>query len=514
MAATNPNSIFAGTNPNQQLPNVFLPGQGDGSSNLLQKAFVNTAAPSGQLARTLEGGDQAPVLQRASLGGQSEPLSTIAPDRPQGQLAKVLSTPPPDQQHLNALYAKRQKLSDADARPWGFAGAPPSPEHPNGLAPNHPSALGKVLHVLSTAGQIAGDIVAPNIMAEVPGTHLNRMMQEHGDTNEINHEQQLMSENHERDAQTQGKQIENANAPQHEADLHALNLSQQGNLDSETYTRQHPQPQNEFQLWRQQNPNGTAEQFNALQSHPLSQSDAEARNAVWNTIATKYHLPQNQFRAGMSGADATQLAAAMNNVIGRDQGGAKITIEGQKADQAGNKTRDANTEKAYGAASKDLNSQFSAAQTQAETLATAREELNSGAVGQAAGTIKTLVGLAGGKGTGVRITQAELNALAHARGIQGDFEGWINKLSGQGQLSGEQLSQMNSILSDVEGKLHQKMSLQDQYLDKLSSAGSEQEIRQIQSQYRKEFLNPSGNAGTSSGKPDFVYVPGKGLVKQ
>jgi hypothetical protein len=508
MAITNPNSIFAGTSPDQKLPNVFTPLAStllgpldDTTPRPLEKAFApkpNDAQPTSQIARTLQGSsDQAPVLQRVNLGGQSEPLSTIVPDRPQGQIAKVLYAPPPDQQQLDTLRAKRQSLYDTDARPYGFGGAPPSPEHPGGLAPNHPGKWGHALHALSVAGQIAGDIFAPNIMAEIPGTQLNRQVQEQGYSNEINREQQLMSENQERDAQTQGKQIDNANAPQREADQHALNLSQQGNLDSETYARQHPQPQNEFQLWRQQNPNGTAEQFNALQSHPLSQADADSRNAVWNTIATKYHLPQNQFRAGMSGADATQLAAAMNNVIGRDQGGTKITIEGQKAEQAGNKTRDANTEKAYNAAFKDLNSQFSGAQTQAETLATAREELNSGAVGQAAGTIKTLVGLAGGKGTGVRITQAELNAIAHARGIAGDFEGWVNKMSGEGQLSHDQLAQMNSILSDVEGKLRQKMGMQDQYLDKLSSAGSEQEIRQIQSQYRKEFLNPSGNAGAA-----------------
>lgn len=495
MATMNPNSIFAGTDPNQKLPNVFLP------------APAESTPPSGAIARTLNvGTDQPPVLQKVDFGGGQDSLSSVVPDRARNQLARVIYLPPPDQQHLDTLRAQRQQLYDTDARGWGFKGAPPSLEHPNGLAPNHPGTWGHIAHVLSTAGQIAGNIVAPDVMAGIPGTRLNRMVQEQQDTGEINRLQQLISENNNRDAQTAGQQFENTYAPADHALKQKLTQSEIDNQQSEIYGRQHPQLTNAFELWHQQNPSGTLQDYEAAtnQGKTLTADDANALNGIWNSIAGQYHLPMNQFRAGMSHDQASELTTSMNSVVGRNQGQQHIIIEGNRAANAGDKTRDANTEKAYNAAFKDLNSQFSAAQTQAETLATAQEELNSGAVGQAAGTIKTLVGLAGGKGSGVRITQAELNAIAHARGVAGDFEGWINRVSGQGHLSGEQLSQMNSILSDIQGKLRQKMGLQDQYMDKLASANSEQEIRQIQSQYRKEFLNPSANAA-STHDDDIVY---------
>jgi hypothetical protein len=219
MANTNPKSIFAGTDPNQLLPNSF----GLTAAPPLAKVFTNTSAvapPSSgnaPLAHTLNMDDQAsPQLQRVDFGG-GDSLSSAIPDRPQAGIARAIYAPSPEQQHIDALRAERQRLTDMDARPYGFAGAPASAAHPNGLAPNHPGVWGHIAHVLSTAGQIAGEIVAPNVMAEIPGTQFNRRLQEQGDTGEINHEQQLMSQNQERDAQTQGKKLANAEEPEEAA---------------------------------------------------------------------------------------------------------------------------------------------------------------------------------------------------------------------------------------------------------------------------------------------------------
>jgi hypothetical protein len=363
------------------------------------------------------------------------------------------------------------------------------------------SKLRNVGHVLSKIGNVAGDIFAPATMANVPGTDLNRQVQEGSLSSRLQQLTQQQSEDEARGAATDKTKAETAALPLETTDKHALSAATTSNVQSETQARLHPHAKNEFELWLQQNPNGTAQQFEQLQKQPLSQEDADSRNGVWDTIADKYHLPKGQFRAGMSGADAAALASAMNQVVGRDQGGTKITIQQQTADNAGAKSRDAATEKEYTAASKDLGSQFSTAQTQAETLAQASQELQSGAVGQAVGTIKTLVGLAGGKGTGVRITQAELNALAQARGLGGDFEGYINKLSGKGALSTEQKAGMVQLLGDVENTIRGKMAKQDQYLDKLASARSTQEIRQIQSDYRKDLLGSGKSGGGAAAEP-------------
>ena len=50
--------------------------------------------------------------------------------------------------------------------------------HPWGTPENHPGFWGKVGHVLSRIGNVAGDIVAPGTMALIPGTDINRLERE------------------------------------------------------------------------------------------------------------------------------------------------------------------------------------------------------------------------------------------------------------------------------------------------------------------------------------------------
>lgn len=50
--------------------------------------------------------------------------------------------------------------------------------NPFGSAGNHPGILGKIEHGLSKAGQLAGDLVAPDLMSMVPGTALNQVVGE------------------------------------------------------------------------------------------------------------------------------------------------------------------------------------------------------------------------------------------------------------------------------------------------------------------------------------------------
>jgi hypothetical protein len=85
-------------------------------------------------------------------------------------------------------------------------------------------------------------------------------------------------------------------------------------------------PTSEFELWQQQNPNGTAADFQQLQSKPLSKQEADSLNAVWDGLATKHHLPTGQFQAGMPHADATTLAGALNGAIGKQQGDTRVSI--------------------------------------------------------------------------------------------------------------------------------------------------------------------------------------------
>ena len=99
-----------------------------------------------------------------------------------------------------------------------------------------------------------------------------------------------------------------------------------GEKNAQAENLRNPRAKNDFELWLQQNPQGTAEQYQQLLSKPLSPEDAASRNAVWDRIAEQYHLPKGQFRAGMPTADAAALAASLNNAIARGQGAQNISI--------------------------------------------------------------------------------------------------------------------------------------------------------------------------------------------
>ena len=69
----------------------------------------------------------------------------------------------------SAAYTRNQLERDAAKRndPWGSAD-------------NHPGFWGKLGHIAARAGNIAGDILVPNVMASIPGTDLNNNLRTQG----------------------------------------------------------------------------------------------------------------------------------------------------------------------------------------------------------------------------------------------------------------------------------------------------------------------------------------------
>jgi hypothetical protein len=61
--------------------------------------------------------------------------------------------------------------------------------NPKGSAENSPGTWGKIQHVLGKVGNIAGDVLIPRVMATIPGTELNRTLQERGLQGEIDTQQ-------------------------------------------------------------------------------------------------------------------------------------------------------------------------------------------------------------------------------------------------------------------------------------------------------------------------------------
>ena len=140
------------------------------------------------------------------------PPSVFAPTEmtgPPPQMPATPSTAPQiarmptlGEQQIAQTHGDLQKIREEKARPWGFAGAEPSAEFPQGLAPNHNTKLGKIAHVFSNIGNIAGDIFAPAVMANIPGTQMHRDIMEQGLTGQLNKEIGDESLNQEREANT------------------------------------------------------------------------------------------------------------------------------------------------------------------------------------------------------------------------------------------------------------------------------------------------------------------------
>jgi len=147
------------------------------------------------------------------------------------------------------------------------------------------------------------------------------------------------------------------------------------------------------------------------------------------------------------------------------------------------------------------------ANSQLEKIAEARAMINGPAAAQALGIPKVLVAAVGGQGSGVRVTQAELASIAKARGIVGDVEGFLNKLSGAGSLTSEQQRQLTQVLDDVAERVRQKQAIANEALDRINSAGTREEIIAIDREMRKRLADmekgaPPPPAGkTISGLP-------------
>lgn len=95
---------------------------------------------------------------------------------------------------------------------------------------------------------------------------------------------------------------------------------------------------------------------------------------------------------------------------------------------------------------------------------------------QALAIPKVLTATVSGMGSGVRITQAEINSILRARGIQGSLEGFVNNIQSGKPLTGAQQQQLGGVLTGIRGKLTQKYQIANNALDRITGAGSRAEI--------------------------------------
>ncbi len=157
------------------------------------------------------------------------PLTNVLQEQPSPEAPNVFApTPPPitqGQEEANYTRGALHKVRSDIARPYGFAGAPPSAEFPEGLAPNHPGIGGKIGHAFANLANVAGEIFAPGVTENIGSSQLGMQKKEGDLAKRLNTEISDESLNQERGANTARTQEENVEAPQKAADTHALTQS-------------------------------------------------------------------------------------------------------------------------------------------------------------------------------------------------------------------------------------------------------------------------------------------------
>ena len=132
------------------------------------------------------------------------------------------------------------------------------------------------------------------------------------------------------------------------------------------------------------------------------------------------------------------------------------------------------------------------ANSQLDKIADARAMVNGSAEAQATGIPKVLTALVSGAGSGVRITQPELNMIAKARGIGGDVEAFVQKLSSGKKLTPDQQKQLTGLLDDVHDRVIYKQGIEQEALDKINSGASRNEIIAADKDARKLMADYEG----------------------
>lgn len=191
----------------------------------------------------------------------------------------------------------------------------------------------------------------------------------------------------------------------------------------------------------------------------LSQESPDVQKAYAN-LGKNPTLGQVQ-QAGMTGEQ--QVTA--------EQGAQRLGIERVRAnaENALAQFNQADREtKVFGA---PFQTALTGAQGQLARINEAQQMLMTGnAETQALAIPKVLSALVSGQGSGVRITQSELNSIGGARGIAGDVQGWLQKMGSGQKLTPDQSRQLQGILVDTGSLIARKMDTATQTLQAIENA--------------------------------------------
>lgn len=401
--------------------------------------------------------------------------STQAPEQPHPMLASPLSQP-----DIHRM-GHEQELSRLEQSKPGVEGI-----------------RSPFLRTLARIGDVAGSIAVPGAMAAIPGTSLHHQELINRERGALGEEAKTAAQQAEgplRQAQTEEAKARipqiQAETEHSQAQAEALRHPAEKEFPLTNVPPGHSvidrngkviftapeapakakEPTNAFELFHQQNPNATAEDWLKIEVANKPEAANEYRD-----FKQGYMVKHPQ--AGLD--EIARAFAETKKIQSPDAALAALDRETQH----------------FG---KTHQSAVDAANSQLEKIADARAMINGSAEAQAVGLPKVLTALVSGQGSGVRITQAELNMLGKARGIAGSVEGFINGLAGKGKLSSAQQQQLSQLLDDVRTRIQQKQAIANDALDKINSASSRKDIVAADKEARQKITALEQATGGSIG---------------
>jgi hypothetical protein len=200
-------------------------------------------------------------------------------------------------------YQQQREQADLErSHPWG---SPISA---------HPSGWGELAHVASRIGNIAGDALAPRVMAEIPGTDLNKQLERSGQQKGFTAATENQWKN------LQGEKAK-ADVPLEEAQTAAINAktpweapleqSEVGKNRATVLNLLNPQAKTDYEQWQKQNPNAPVEDWLKLQAANKPHTDTFEEQAYADALKKNPNLTREQFNHNWTPVNQTPLIIPM-----------------------------------------------------------------------------------------------------------------------------------------------------------------------------------------------------------
>jgi hypothetical protein len=383
-----------------------------------------------------------------------EPL----PETPQPQVQLAPKVPTPLDQQIQHDQQKLQKIH-MQQEPYQW---------------NQHGAGRNIAHVLSVAGNIAGDIFAPSVMARIPGTQMNRQVEEDETNDRLSKEQEQQSQGALQQANTEHLNAETPEVAPNAASARRYQGAEADKLENDI--AQGPSLATAYAHAVNQAIKNGADPS----QDPIVQHLADAITGIQKESAPK-SLMQSQPIIGQDGKPHTYLLDPQTGNQVKDLG-----VHYERP----NVTNVNTGEKTWEYANNQLNTLGKPVADLTMRMGRLRDTLAQGTP-QADALVapELLTVMAGGQGSGLRMNEAEISRIVGGRSQWETLKAAMNKWSvdptSANSITPAQRKQIHELVNVVNQKLSQKQSIINDAANRMVNIDDPHAQRQILAETRQ-----------------------------